>query len=112
MPRDTQISYLTDPNRSQDTSLGFSGTDELAIEGKPINGPQLPLFSFRFIEQITDNFANKNKIGQGGFGPVHKVNFYVICKHLFCRVMSTYVMTFCSLFYFIGSLTWWRRSSC
>lgn len=71
-------------SRSQETSTGFSGADELAIEGKQINGPQLPLFSFHFVEQATDNFANKNKLGQGGFGPVYKVNFFY-ANHINCK---------------------------
>ncbi|KAK4286028.1 hypothetical protein QN277_002642 [Acacia crassicarpa] len=31
----------------------------------------LPLFDLPTIEQATENFAEKNKIGQGGFGPVY-----------------------------------------
>lgn len=42
-------------------------------EGKPYEGPSLPLYSSSVLEAATDGFANKNKLGQGGFGPVHKV---------------------------------------
>lgn len=41
-------------------------------EGKPYEGPSLPLYSSSVLEAATDGFANKNKLGQGGFGPVHK----------------------------------------
>ncbi|KAL8259407.1 hypothetical protein R6Q59_027360 [Mikania micrantha] len=39
---------------------------------KEYDGPPLPVFSTRALEAATDGFANKNKLGQGGFGPVHK----------------------------------------
>ncbi|PWA58939.1 S-locus lectin protein kinase family protein [Artemisia annua] len=42
------------------------------LEGEGKDGPPLPLFSSRVLEFATDGFANKNKLGQGGFGPVHK----------------------------------------
>lgn len=68
-------SVLTSVNRSQEISTALSGADELDIEGKQGNGPQLPLFSFHYVELATNNFADENKLGQGGFGPVYKVNF-------------------------------------
>jgi hypothetical protein len=34
---------------------------------------QLPLFDLEAILDATDNFAEHNKIGEGGFGPVYKV---------------------------------------
>ncbi|XP_062022001.1 G-type lectin S-receptor-like serine/threonine-protein kinase At1g11410 isoform X3 [Rosa rugosa] len=33
---------------------------------------ELPLFSFSTIKTATDNFADTNKLGEGGFGPVYK----------------------------------------
>ncbi|KAK3004618.1 hypothetical protein RJ639_019136 [Escallonia herrerae] len=41
---------------------GVATTDEL----------ELPLFDFDTIVLATDNFSNANKLGQGGFGCVHK----------------------------------------
>lgn len=64
---------LTIGGRSQDLSAGFSAVDELSTDGKQDTGPQLPLFSFTFVELATEYFANKNKLGEGGFGPVYKV---------------------------------------
>ena len=34
---------------------------------------ELPLFDFNSILVATDNFREKNKLGQGGYGPVYKV---------------------------------------
>lgn len=36
------------------------------------------LFSFSDITTATDSFSLANKLGEGGFGPVHKVNFQII----------------------------------
>lgn len=41
---------------------------------------ELPLFEFATIQAATDNFSAANKIGEGGFGPVYKVE---ICLGLF-----------------------------
>lgn len=35
---------------------------------------QTGVFTFQQIKAATDNFAAANKIGEGGFGPVFKVN--------------------------------------
>ena len=35
---------------------------------------QLPLFELATIANATDNFSINNKLGEGGFGPVYKVN--------------------------------------
>jgi hypothetical protein len=32
------------------------------------------LFDLAVITNATDNFSNNNKLGEGGFGPVYKVN--------------------------------------
>lgn len=34
----------------------------------------LPLFDFATISDATNNFSLKNKLGEGGFGPVYRVN--------------------------------------
>ncbi|XVF28287.1 hypothetical protein REPUB_Repub15cG0017000 [Reevesia pubescens] len=33
---------------------------------------ELPIYSFGTIENATNNFCIKNKLGEGGFGPVYK----------------------------------------
>jgi hypothetical protein len=37
-----------------------------------LNG-DLPTIPLTVIEQITDNFSELSKLGEGGFGPVYKV---------------------------------------
>lgn len=37
---------------------------------------ELPLFDLETVSAATNNFSFKNKIGQGGFGPVYKVIFH------------------------------------
>lgn len=34
---------------------------------------ELPVFEFSTLVKATDNFAMKNKLGEGGFGLVYKV---------------------------------------
>lgn len=51
--------------------------------GKPVDGdknydPGLPLFSFASVAVATDNFSLDNKLGEGGFGPVFKVRFFLV----------------------------------
>jgi hypothetical protein len=36
---------------------------------------ELPLFAFSAIADATNNFSVNNKLGEGGFGPVYRVNF-------------------------------------
>jgi len=35
---------------------------------------EVPYYTFRSIQAATNNFADSNKLGQGGYGPVYKVN--------------------------------------
>ena len=39
---------------------------------------QTGYFSLRHIKAATGNFDHANKIGEGGFGPVYKVNCFQI----------------------------------
>ncbi|KAA8515407.1 hypothetical protein F0562_018982 [Nyssa sinensis] len=59
-------------SKSREFSTDFSGPDDFFIEGKPGDGPELPLFNFNLVAVATNNFANENRLGQGGFGPVYK----------------------------------------
>lgn len=39
------------------------------------NVPNLQVFSLADIETATDGLSVENKLGEGGYGPVYKVNF-------------------------------------
>lgn len=43
------------------------------MEKSARDAPDLKIFSCGAIEAATDNFSSKNKLGEGGFGPVYKV---------------------------------------
>ncbi|CAK9181285.1 unnamed protein product [Ilex paraguariensis] len=56
-------------------------------EQDQIKVEELPLYSFQSMAHATNNFHSANKLGQGGFGPVHKVmivhpEHYAIVKHM------------------------------
>ena len=40
------------------------------------NVPNLQLFSLAEIKSATEEFSIENKLGEGGYGPVYKVNVY------------------------------------
>ncbi|XP_075508484.1 G-type lectin S-receptor-like serine/threonine-protein kinase At1g67520 [Primulina tabacum] len=52
------------------TLEGYTGTYELEDGGA--KGHDLRLFTYASILAATDNFSSKNKLGEGGFGPVYK----------------------------------------
>ncbi|XP_076943905.1 G-type lectin S-receptor-like serine/threonine-protein kinase B120 [Bidens hawaiensis] len=56
------------PN-SVEIPAGAARPVDLSAEGKAFEGT---LYSLISLESATDGFANKNKLGEGGFGPVHK----------------------------------------
>ena len=43
---------------------------------------QISSFSLKQIKDATDNFNPANKIGEGGFGPVHKVSIIMLLTFL------------------------------
>ncbi|KAJ0983527.1 hypothetical protein J5N97_011782 [Dioscorea zingiberensis] len=49
-----------------------SGNNHLELSQK--NDLELPLLDFGTIVSATENFSADNKLGEGGFGPVYKVN--------------------------------------
>ena len=50
---------------------------------------ELPLFKLDTIANATNNFSFNNKLGQGGFGPVYKVNSqHTSCRELLPKCLS------------------------
>jgi len=47
-------------------------------------GIDLSTFDFLIIARATENFAESNKLGEGGFGPVYKVIWKTNKRFLFC----------------------------
>lgn len=60
--QDFLLNVATIPNKRDHS--GETAADEL----------DLPLFDLSSLLIATDNFSNANKLGQGGFGCVYKVN--------------------------------------
>ncbi|KAL1567275.1 hypothetical protein AAHA92_02769 [Salvia divinorum] len=57
--------YVYGRRRKSDPTVGlFSATNA--------NEAELPFFSLPTVLKATDNFSNKNKLGEGGFGPVYR----------------------------------------
>ena len=54
------------------------------------NVPNLQVFSFADIEAATDRFSFENKLGEGGYGPVYKVNccYYIFYTQAIDRNMN------------------------
>lgn len=61
--------------------LKFSGIlsvhQESTITEKGREDLDLPLFDFAIIASATNNFSERYKLGEGGFGPVYKVDQYI-----------------------------------
>jgi hypothetical protein len=47
-------------------------------EGELISSEELPFIDLATIKIATDDFSDSNKLGQGGFGTVYKVNNAVL----------------------------------
>jgi hypothetical protein len=70
-----RILKLFRPNES----LIVSGTRKVCLRSDNNNegrkeDMELPIFDLTAIANATDNFSSTNKLGEGGFGSVYKVN--------------------------------------
>lgn len=79
----TSISWLRigetptyDAGKSKEFSTEMSGSVDPTVDGNQANGPDLPSFNFNSVAAATDHFSLVNKLGNGGFGTVYKVNLY------------------------------------
>ena len=68
------ISLVTVPG------VGASVTDY--VEESAVEDLELPYFDMVTISAATNHFASDNKIGQGGFGTVYKVIFFLNSNQL------------------------------
>ncbi|KAH0764136.1 hypothetical protein KY285_000007 [Solanum tuberosum] len=77
---------------------------------------ELPIFKFEVLAMSTNQFHDNNKLGQGGFGPVYKVNLFVsssepICSNSgSCKCNGLVVSFTCLLF--VGSISRRGGNSC
>lgn len=55
--------------------LAISRGITLTEEGQLVSSEDLPFMDLNTIIAATDNFADSNKLGQGGFGTVYKVSY-------------------------------------
>ncbi len=69
------ISLVTVPG------VGASVTDY--VEESAVEDLELPYFDMVTISAATNHFASDNKIGQGGFGTVYKVIFFLNSNQLY-----------------------------
>jgi hypothetical protein len=63
-------------SRHQDSE----GEEQLVWQGK---NSEFSMFDVKQLLEATDNFSEENKLGQGGFGAVYKVNSCVYVIFIF-----------------------------
>ena len=65
------------PEKDRSAELLYKRMEELTSGNESASNQvklkDLPLFEFEVLATSTDNFSLRNKLGQGGFGPVYKV---------------------------------------
>jgi hypothetical protein len=49
-------------------SIGYGAEEEEMRSSEPL------MYDLSTLRAATDNFSEENKLGEGGFGPVYKVN--------------------------------------
>ncbi|KAK4786607.1 hypothetical protein SAY86_010440 [Trapa natans] len=82
------IYYITCRGRVSKCESASTVFQQIGKEGNSGVSSELPFFKFKSILDATNNFDIRNKLGQGGFGPVYKVMIFSlphrwIWKYLF-----------------------------
>ena len=60
--------------KNRDSSVKPSRSRFQVLVGDQVDTPDFPTFSFNSVASATGDFSEENKLGQGGFGTVYKVN--------------------------------------
>lgn len=58
--------------KAKNLSVSFSAE----FSGRNGKEAELPFFNLSTIVKATDHFSENNKLGEGGFGPVYRVNIW------------------------------------
>ena len=69
----------------------------MSIEQKDQGGQEdleLPFFDLATIITATNNFSINNKLGEGGFGPVYKVNLKPSYEYCIRKLMNLIISKF------------------
>ncbi|KAG5391839.1 hypothetical protein IGI04_021802 [Brassica rapa subsp. trilocularis] len=68
-----------EPKKDRSAEIMFKRMEELTSGNESASNQvklkELPLFEFQVLATATDSFSLRNKLGQGGFGPVYKLFF-------------------------------------
>ena len=59
-------------------SADIPGSQEISRDQELVKAPDLPMFNYNLVASATNFFSEENKLGEGGFGPVYKVCWYMI----------------------------------
>ncbi|OWM88703.1 hypothetical protein CDL15_Pgr002470 [Punica granatum] len=69
------VIYVLLAKKKKRLKLGEQIIEDKQSDGNNDEDLKLPLFSFNAIADATNNFSDKNKLGEGGYGPVYKGKF-------------------------------------
>lgn len=68
----------------------YNASSKISINNNNEGESELPIYAFDVIAKATNNFSVYNKLGQGGFGPVYKVIFF-LSFHLQSTCVSAFL---------------------
>lgn len=87
----------------------MSEAKELEIDGK--KGVNLKVYSVSSIMDATNSFSSENKLGEGGFGPVYKVNLEDESDKNCFHNKACLKFTINFMIVISGFIAWWTRDS-